>query len=103
VEFLRIPTATLNRILRENSIWWAWAIVISSRKFRFIAEGMRAPENQDARKSQFLIKTDSTSLISLRLDHGLPQKKIPGMLHVFQVASETQLGWKGKIACSIKQ
>jgi hypothetical protein len=75
VEFLGIPAANLDRILRENSIWWAWAIVISSRKFRFIAEGMRAPGNQDARKSRFLIKTDSTSPISLRLDHELPQKK----------------------------
>jgi hypothetical protein len=103
VEFLGIPAANLNRVLSENSIWWAWVIVISSWKFRFIAQGMRAPENPDARKSRFLIKTDSTSLISLRLDPGLPQKKFPGMLHVFQVASETQLEWKGKIACSIKQ
>jgi hypothetical protein len=30
-------------------------------------------------------------------------RKFPGMLHVFQVASETQLEWKGKSACSIKQ
>jgi hypothetical protein len=64
--------------------------------------------NEDSRKSgcpksRFLIKTDSTSLISLRLDHGLPQKKFPGMLHEFQVTSETQLEWKGRIACSIKQ
>jgi hypothetical protein len=103
VEFLGILAATLNRILRENSMWWAWAILISSRKFRFITQGMGAPENQDARKSRFLIKTDSTSPISLRLDHGLTQRKFPGMLHVFQVASETQLEWKGKSACSIKQ
>jgi hypothetical protein len=103
VEVLGIPVANLDRTLGKNSMWWSCMIVVSSPKFRFIAPGMRAPENQNARKSRFWIKTDSTSPISLRLDHGFPQRKFPEILNVFQVVSETQLEWKGKSACSIKQ
>jgi hypothetical protein len=103
VECLGIPVANLNRTLGKNSMRWQCVVVVSSPKFRFIVQEMRAPENQDARRSRFLIKTDSTSPISLRLDRGFPQRKFPGILNVFQVVSETQLEWKGKSACSIKQ
>jgi hypothetical protein len=103
VEFLGIPVANLNRTLGKNSMQWPCVVVVSSPKFIFIVQEMSAPENQDARKSQFLIKTDSTFPISLRLDHGFPQRKFPGILNVFKVVSETQLEWKGKSACSIKQ
>jgi hypothetical protein len=53
VEYLEIPVANVNRTLGKNSMWWPCLVVVSSPKFRFIVQEMRAPENQDARKSRF--------------------------------------------------
>jgi hypothetical protein len=83
VEFLGNPVTIVNRTLGKNSMWWSYVVVVSSPKFRFIAPGIKAPENQDAQKSQFWTKTDFLSPISLRLDHGFPQRKFPGILNVF--------------------
>jgi hypothetical protein len=82
VEILGIPVANLNRTLGKNSICWPGVVAISSPKFRFIVQEMRATENQDAKTSRFSVKSDSTSPISLFLGYLSPQKKNPSILNI---------------------
>jgi hypothetical protein len=103
VEFSGLPVTNLNRTLGKNSMWCPCVVFVSSPNFRFIVQEMRAPENQDAPKNRFLIKTNSTSPISHDADNHFSQKKKSSIWNVSQVVLETQLEWKGKGACNIEQ